>query len=268
MHEEDPAQPLEFTPKSIKVKMFYKGTEAYESKQALRSLSANLKRILASSIFTITAKDGGDGKLLAYRGILERSPVFAAMCNGPFTEAESRKINLPDDDFFLVVCLIQQLYISKAAKVLGHGQGHPSSVSIDKVVSFGAQLYVLAHKYDIGYLQVKLAEELVDLCADPAQHSTLIKAAAFIYENVPSLDHPFRREFKEEIQWGFYQRGRLGCPDEELEELMMEGGELAADVYSQQAIGLVEGARRLVDRARYRQSLAYRDRSPLPYRVY
>ena len=66
---------------------------------------------LTSPIITITV--GREGRLFAaHEDVLCLSPFFAAACRGKFLEAESKRINLPDEEPEIFSCVLEYLYVS------------------------------------------------------------------------------------------------------------------------------------------------------------
>ena len=219
----------------------------YESRSLKRRASADIQSIFTSEIFNshifvIKTKNSGEKLLRVHQAVLERSPVFEAMCNRPFKEAISRTINLPEDDFFLMTCLIQYLYLEPSACSL-LGTSHKTEASIHYAIDFGAQLYVLAHKYAVKGLQVMLTDELETLCNVKHLPSTSLqpspdkffKIARYIYENVPDADHPFRDIFQAGLLYIFVQKKDLPLIQDEIVEIMMAGGLLALDIFEVQS---------------------------------
>ncbi len=188
---------------------------------------------MTSPIFTITAKNGGEGRLLVHQAVLERSPVFRAMCNKSFKEGASRQIDLPEDDFLQISYLLHFMYTEglRDFRLLAHKNS--DAVTTKQAVSLGAQLYVLADKYKVRALETALSYDIMEMCGPESLHLTLINAARFIYDNVPSLETEFRYHFKMGVYVIFCEKGKLGCSDL---EMMKEGGQLAADIFEAQAL--------------------------------
>ena len=65
---------------------------------------------LTSPIVTITV--GKEGRLFAaHEDVLSLSPFFAAACRGQFLEAESKRIDLPDEEPEIFSCVLEYLYV-------------------------------------------------------------------------------------------------------------------------------------------------------------
>lgn len=69
-------------------------------------------RSLTSPIITLTV--GREGRLFAaHEDVLCLSPFFAAACRGKFLEAESKRIDLPDEEPEIFSCVLEYLYVSR-----------------------------------------------------------------------------------------------------------------------------------------------------------
>lgn len=65
---------------------------------------------LTSPIVTFTV--GKEGRLFAaHEDVLSLSPFFAAACRGQFLEAESKRIDLPDEEPEIFSCVLEYLYV-------------------------------------------------------------------------------------------------------------------------------------------------------------
>ena len=68
-------------------------------------------RTLTSPIVTFTV--GKEGRLFAaHEDVLSLSPFFAAACRGQFLEAQSKRIDLPDEEPEIFSCVLEYLYVS------------------------------------------------------------------------------------------------------------------------------------------------------------
>ena len=73
-------------------------------------MCANSPRSLTSPIVTFTV--GREGRLFAaHEDVLSLSPFFAAACRGQFLEAESKRIDLPDEEPEIFSCVLEYLYV-------------------------------------------------------------------------------------------------------------------------------------------------------------
>lgn len=61
----------------------------------------------------VTFNVGKDGRLFAaHEDVLSASPFFAAAIRGQFFEAESKRIDLPDEEPEIFSCVLEYLYVS------------------------------------------------------------------------------------------------------------------------------------------------------------
>lgn len=68
-------------------------------------------RNLTSPIVTFTV--GKERRLFAaHEDVLSLSPFFAAACRGQFLEAQSKRIDLPDEEPEIFSCVLEYLYVS------------------------------------------------------------------------------------------------------------------------------------------------------------
>ena len=184
---------------------------------------------MTSPIFTIMAKNGGNNKMLVHQAVLQKSVVFKAMGNGPFQEGQTRQINFPEDDYYQMSCLLQFMY-TDGEDVQGYllGSSKPDA-SLDPAVSFGAQLYILANKYEIPNMEEELAHALLWLSAGES-HDLFFKLAKFIHDNVPGSIARFRARFKDVMQAVFEDHGDIEYVGSGMEAIIIDGGTLARDI--------------------------------------
>lgn len=73
---------------------------------------------LTSPIVTFTV--GKEGRLFAaHEDVLSLSPFFAAACRGQFLGAQSKRIDLPDEEPEIFSCVLEYLYVSLGPLVFG-----------------------------------------------------------------------------------------------------------------------------------------------------
>lgn len=61
----------------------------------------------------ITLMVGKEGRLFAaHEDVLCLSPFFAAVCRGKFLDAQSKRIELPDEEPEIFSCILEYLYVS------------------------------------------------------------------------------------------------------------------------------------------------------------
>ena len=76
----------------------------------LRKANEGANSTLTSPIVTFTV--GKEGRLFAaHEDVLSLSPFFAAAVRGQFLEAESKRIDLPDEEPEIFSCVLEYLYV-------------------------------------------------------------------------------------------------------------------------------------------------------------
>lgn len=84
---------------------------AWLSRRGLKDADACAHSTLTSPIVTFTV--GREGRLFAaHEDVLSASPFFAAACRGQFLEAQSKRIDLPDEEPEIFSCVLEYLYVS------------------------------------------------------------------------------------------------------------------------------------------------------------
>jgi hypothetical protein len=74
---------------------------------------------LTSQIVTFTV--GREGRLFAaHEDVLSLSPFFAALCRGQFLEAQSKRIDLPDEEPEIFSCVLEYLYVREKPPTTHH----------------------------------------------------------------------------------------------------------------------------------------------------
>ena len=83
---------------------------AYSSPEELRGADM-MNSTLTSPIVTFTVDS--EGRLFAaHEDVLSLSPFFAAAIRSQFLEAESKRIDLPDEEPEIFSCILEYLYVS------------------------------------------------------------------------------------------------------------------------------------------------------------
>jgi hypothetical protein len=94
--------------KSPPVGGYVAGALSPMSMNRIADRSAN--RTLTSPIVTFTV--GKEGRLFAaHEDVLSLSPFFSAACRGQFLEAQSKRIDLPDEEPEIFSCVLEYLYV-------------------------------------------------------------------------------------------------------------------------------------------------------------
>jgi hypothetical protein len=175
-------------------------------------------RTLTSPIITITV--GREGRLFAaHEDVLCLSPFFAAACRGKFLEAESKRINLPDEEPEIFSCVLEYLYKGDYYPRLLHdkrrstweledavkspnpetGGGRGSVEATTYISSVGEHLlrdtviYCAAEKYGLDELK-RLALRKQGLQSG-IEVATILRSARYAYDNTPDTDSRLRAHY-------------------------------------------------------------------------
>jgi len=173
---------------------------------------------LTSPIITLTV--GREGRLFAaHEDVLCLSPFFAAACRGKFLEAQSKRIDLPDEEPEIFSCVLEYLYkgdyyprllhnkrrstweLEDAARspTLENGGGRGSVEAISYISSVGEHLlkdtviYCLAEKYGLEELK-RLALRKQGLQSG-IEVGTILRSARYAYDNTPDTDSRLRAHY-------------------------------------------------------------------------
>jgi hypothetical protein len=85
--------------------------KAAMSRMRLIGLTMVPHSTLTSPIITLTV--GREGRLFAaHEDVLSLSPFFAAVCRGKFLDAQSQRIDLPEEEPEIFSCVLEYLYVS------------------------------------------------------------------------------------------------------------------------------------------------------------
>lgn len=183
--------------------------------------------------------DRRDGNLKAHQAALEKSPVFKAMCKGPFQESQELLIRLPEDDYDEVAWLIQYLY----SGVLDLGSLDMSAcpgtyASHRRKNNVVAGLYLLADKYQVEGLKIVAAGRLIELFWEhDSCHAfqCLIDVARLIYGKTGPSDQVFRKQFRAAMTKSFKAGNALS---EVMRGILLAGGEIAVDIFEAQRVAM------------------------------
>lgn len=173
---------------------------------------------LTSPIITITV--GREGRLFAaHEDVLCLSPFFAAACRGKFLEAESKRINLPDEEPEIFSCVLEYLYKGDYYPRLLHdkrrstweledavkspntenGGGRGSCEATTYISSVREHLlrdtviYCAAEKYGLDELK-RLALRKQGLQSG-IEVGTILRSARYAYDNTPDTDSRLRAHY-------------------------------------------------------------------------
>jgi len=173
---------------------------------------------LTSPIITLTV--GREGRLFAaHEDVLCLSPFFAAACRGKFLEAQSKRIELPDEEPEIFSCVLEYLYkgdyyprllhnkrrgsweLEDAEKSphLENGGGRGSVEPTSYISSVGQDLlrdtviYCAAEKYGLEELK-RLALRKQGLQSG-IEVGTILRSARYAYDNTPDTDSRLRAHY-------------------------------------------------------------------------
>ncbi|KAE9376289.1 hypothetical protein N431DRAFT_501210 [Stipitochalara longipes BDJ] len=173
---------------------------------------------LTSPIVTFTV--GKEGRLFAaHEDVLSLSPFFAAAVRGQFLEAESKRIDLPDEEPEIFSCVLEYLYKGDYYPRLMHNKrkgsweledavsspnpenlgGRGSVESTIYISSVGEHLlrdtviYCAGEKYGLEELK-RLALRKQGLQSG-IEVSTILRSARYAYDNTPDTDSRLRAHY-------------------------------------------------------------------------
>lgn len=179
--------------------------------------------------------------MTAHQGALSQSPVLRRMCSGPFLEASTKHINLPEDDPEVFTRLLSFLYGGDFAPLNEHF--HKKTISLLAVGSLWdisqllANVYIAADKYDIDDLKELIVLKYSRLHPFLAPEIAL-EAAQRIYFGVPDQDRKFRDYFCVQLP-ELVDSPTINSSDH-LEHYLHGGGNLATDLFRAQTKRLQE----------------------------
>jgi len=175
-------------------------------------------RSLTSPIVTFTV--GREGRLFAaHEDVLSLSPFFVAACRGRFLEAESKRIDLPDEEPEIFSCVLEYLYKGDYYPRLLHNKrrstweledavstpnpenpgGRGSVEATIFISSVGEHLlrdtviYCAAEKYGLEELK-SLALRKQGLQSG-IEVATILRSARYAYDNTPDTDSRLRAHY-------------------------------------------------------------------------
>jgi len=174
---------------------------------------------LTSPIVTFTV--GKEGRLFAaHEDVLAASPFFAAACRGQFrSEAQSKRIDLPDEEPEIFSCVLEYLYKGDYYPRLIHNKrrnsweledavkspnpentgGRGSVEATTYISSVGEHLlkdtviYCAAEKYGLEELK-RLALRKQGLQSG-IEVATILRSARYAYDNTPDSDSRLRAHY-------------------------------------------------------------------------
>jgi len=207
--------------KVVKLKKVYKDPAKLSKLQrsfSNRNSPAQPGSTLTSPIVTFTV--GKEGRLFAaHEDVLAASPYFAAACRGQFLEAQSKRIDLPDEEPEIFSCVLEYLYKGDYYPRLLHNKrrnsweledavsspnpenngGRGSVEATSYISSVGEHLlkdtviYCSAEKYGLEELK-RLALRKQGLQSG-IEVATILRSARYAYDNTPDTDSRLRAHY-------------------------------------------------------------------------
>jgi len=201
-----------------------KSKKTYRDSSKLMKLQKSFERsppvgsTLTSPIVTFTV--GKEGRLFAaHEDILSLSPFFSAACRSQFLEAESKRIDLPDEEPEIFSCVLEYLYKGDYYPRLLHDKRKDSWVLEDAVNSPNPEnpggrgsieatifissvgedllrdtvIYCAAEKYGLEELK-RLALKKQGLQSG-IEVGTILRSARYAYDNTPDTDSRLRAHY-------------------------------------------------------------------------
>ncbi|KAI9854844.1 MAG: hypothetical protein M1824_006534 [Vezdaea acicularis] len=156
----------------------------------------------AGPFFTLTIGQPPEtAQLSAHQSILSQSPTLARFCSSPhFLESRTHHLSFPDDHPIIFSLLLEYLYTSDYEPtyrtVRSYGRASASTSGLRRAdlpwtpdylaaqTSIAAQLYVLAEKYQLPFLQSLIASKLPYLTAS-LPGPAFFAAAKSVYDDIP-----------------------------------------------------------------------------------
>jgi len=204
--------------KTVKLKKSYRDPSKLSKLQRSIEQSPPIGSTLTSPIITLTV--GREGRLFAaHEDVLCLSPFFAAACRGQFLEAESKRINLPDEEPEIFSCVLEYLYKGDYYPRLIHNKrrnsweledaekspnpentgGRGSVEATIFLPSAGEDLlrdtviYCTAEKYGLEELKrLSLRKQGLQSGIEVA---TILRSARYAYDNTPDTDSRLRAHY-------------------------------------------------------------------------
>jgi hypothetical protein len=204
--------------KTVKLQKVFKDQTKLSKLQRSMDGSPPVGSTLTSPIITITV--GREGRLFAaHEDVLCLSPFFAAACRGKFLEAESKRINLPDEEPEIFSCVLEYLYKGDYYPRLLHNKRRSTweledAVKSPNPESGGGRGSVEATTY-ISSVREHLLRDTVIYCAaekygleelkrlslrkqglqSGIEVATILRSARYAYDNTPDTDSRLRAHF-------------------------------------------------------------------------
>jgi len=205
--------------KVVKLKKSYRDPAKLSKLQKSFDRSPPVGSTLTSPIITFTV--GKEGRLFAaHEDVLSLSPFFAAACRSQYLEAESKRIDLPDEEPEIFSCVLEYLYKGDYYPRLLHNKRRSTWELEDAVSSPNPEntpggrggveptiyissvgqdllrdtvIYCAAEKYGLEELK-RLALRKQGLQSG-IEVATILRSARYAYDNTPDSDSRLRAHY-------------------------------------------------------------------------
>jgi hypothetical protein len=211
-------RPNDRVEKAVKVKKIFRDHSKLSKLQKSVEQSPPVGSTLTSPIITLTV--GREGRLFAaHEDVLSLSPFFAAACRDQFLEAQSKRIDLPDEEPEIFSCVLEYLYKGDYYPRLLHNKrrnsweledavkspnpenrGSRGSVEATSYISAVGEhllkdtvIYCVAEKYGLEELK-RLALRKQGLQSG-IEVATILRSARYAYDNTPDTDSRLRAHY-------------------------------------------------------------------------
>jgi len=202
----------------VKTKKVFREPSKLSKLQRSLDGSPPVERTLTSPIITLSV--GREGRLFAaHEDVLCLSPFFAAACRGKFLEAESKRIDLPDEEPEIFSCVLEYLYkgdyyprllhnkrrsnweledaVNTPNPENGGGRGNVEATtfisSVGEYLLRDTVIYCVAEKYGLEELK-RLALRKQGLQSG-IEVATILRSARYAYDNTPDTDSRLRAHY-------------------------------------------------------------------------
>jgi hypothetical protein len=211
-------RPNDRVEKAVKAKKTFRDHSKLSKLQKSVEQSPPVGSTLTSPIITLTV--GREGRLFAaHEDVLSMSPFFAAACRGQFLEAQSKRIDLPDEEPEIFSCVLEYLYKGDYYPRLLHNKrrnsweledavkspnpengGSRGSVEATSYISAVGEhllkdtvIYCVAEKY--GLEELKCLALRKQGLQSGIEVAIILRSARYAYDNTPDTDSRLRAHY-------------------------------------------------------------------------
>ncbi|KAL8871814.1 MAG: hypothetical protein Q9174_002438 [Haloplaca sp. 1 TL-2023] len=156
---------------------------------------------------------------------LQKSPVFARMCQGDFKESSNGVIELPEDDSITFSIFLEYLY---TGTILYQPYFYKEEQRPRTIINF-AHLYLMADKYALNEMKPLIVGKL-SICYISPQADQWLPVAEIICASIPTTDDVYTNHLRALVR-GY--RAAWNTKTEKMkvfEEPVEKGGRLALEI--------------------------------------